>query len=79
MLVYRLQLLFEADKHCQGELEAMRKRHKDRFLEATADLRARHKTVAKRVKVLEAQLLRNSVSLLILYVHHLQLSACQVQ
>ena len=50
----------------------MRKRHKDRFLEATADLRARHKTVAKRVKVLEAQLLRNSVSLCSVHVKYIR-------
>ncbi len=57
-----LQLLFEADKHCQRELEAMRQRHRARFQEATADLRVKHKAVVKRMKALEAQLLRNSVS-----------------
>ncbi len=57
-----LQLLFEAEKHCQRELEAMRQRHKARFQEATADLRVKHKAVVKRMKALETQLLRNSVS-----------------
>ncbi len=57
-------MLFGADKRCQRELEAMRQRHKARFQEATADLRVKHKAVVKRMKVLEVQLLRNSVSLI---------------
>ena len=39
----------------------MRERHKHKFLEATAALRSQHKTLAKRVKLLETQLLKNSV------------------
>ena len=55
------QLLFESESRCRRELQAMRDRHKQRFLEATSDLRSRHKVVAKRAKVLEMQLIKNSV------------------
>lgn len=41
----------------------MRERHKLRFVEATAELRSRHKAMAKRVRALEVQLSRNSVRL----------------
>ena len=42
----------------------MRERHKQRFVEATAELRLRHRAMAKRVRALEMQLLKNSVRLL---------------
>lgn len=57
----RLQkLLVEADSHCHHELQAMRERHKQRFTEATAKLRTQHRSLAKRSKALEMQLLKNS-------------------
>lgn len=40
----------------------MRERHKERFVDATAELRMRHRAMAKRVKALEMQLSRNTVS-----------------
>ena len=55
------QLLCEAEEGGHSELQAMRERHKHKFLEATAALRSQHKTLAKRVKLLETQLLKNSV------------------
>lgn len=38
----------------------MRERHKQRFTEATAKLRTQHRSLAKRSKALEMQLLKNS-------------------
>ena len=46
----------------------MRERHKQRFVEATAELRLRHRAMAKRVRALEMQLLKNSVRMLLIYV-----------
>ena len=40
----------------------MRERHKERFMEATADLRSKLKVTTKRIRLLETQLLKNSVS-----------------
>ena len=57
-----LQLLFEGEASSRRDLQAMRERHKQRFVEATAQLRSRHKAMAKRVRALEMQLSRNSVS-----------------
>ena len=45
----------------------MRERHKHRFVEATAELRLRHRAMAKRVRALEVQLLKNTVRLLLIY------------
>ena len=56
------QMVFEAETKCRHELQAMRERHRERFLEATAKLRSQHKTLAKRAKALEQQLAKNSVS-----------------
>ena len=55
-------MVFEAETKCRHELQAMRERHRERFLEATAKLRSQHKTLAKRAKALEQQLAKNSVS-----------------
>ena len=41
----------------------MRERHRQRFLDATAKLKEQHKNVVKRNKILELQLIKNSVSL----------------
>lgn len=56
-----MQLCLESEARCHRELRAMRERHKQRFVEATAELRMRHKSMAKRVKALEIQLSRNTV------------------
>lgn len=56
------QLVFQADDERRSELQAMRDRHKQRFTEATAKLRSQHKALGKRVRALETQLLKNSVS-----------------
>ncbi|KAL5457399.1 hypothetical protein EMCRGX_G034651 [Ephydatia muelleri] len=54
------KMVFEAEAKCRHELQAMRDRHRERFLEATAKLRSQHKTLAKRTKALEQQLAKNT-------------------
>ncbi len=53
--------MFDSDARRRRELQAMRDRHKQKFMEATATLRAQYKTMTKRAKALEMQLIRNSV------------------
>ena len=55
------QLVFQAGEQRRHELQAMRDRHKERFIEATAKLRSQHKALGKRVRLLESQLMKNSV------------------
>ena len=50
------------DKKLRTELSSMRERHHVRFRDATAKLRDQHKEVMRRNKLLEKQLLKNSVS-----------------
>ena len=54
--------MVEAERRCRHELQAMRERHRARFMEATAKLRSQYKNLAKRARALESQLTRNSVS-----------------
>ena len=56
------QVVVEAERRCRQELQAMRERHRVRFMEATAKLRSQYKSLAKRARALETQLTKNSVS-----------------
>lgn len=56
------KVVVKADQRCRQELQAMRERHRARFMEATAKLRSQYKHLAKRARALETQLGRNSVS-----------------
>ena len=58
-----VQVVVEAERRCRQELQAMRERHRARFMEATAKLRSQHKSLAKRARALETQLTKNSVSI----------------
>ena len=63
MLIFMYcQVVVEAEKRCRLELQAMRERHRARFIEATAKLRSQYKSLAKRAQGLESQLTKNSVS-----------------
>lgn len=57
-----VQVVIEAERRCRQELQAMRERHRVRFMEATAKLRSQYKNLAKRARALETQLTKNSVS-----------------
>lgn len=61
-IYYYLKVVLESERRCRQELQAMRERHRSRFVEATAKLRSQYKSLAKRSRALESQLSRNSVS-----------------
>ena len=62
VFVVYFQVVLEAERRCRQELQAMRERHRARFVEATAKLRNQYKNLAKRARSLESQLTKNSVS-----------------
>jgi chromosome segregation ATPase len=63
----RLQkVVVETERRCRQELQAMRERHRARFLDATAKLRSQYKNLAKRARALETQLTRNSDAMMAL-------------
>ncbi|CAI8014525.1 Centrosomal protein of 85 kDa [Geodia barretti] len=53
------KVIVEAERRCRQELQAMRERHRARFVEATAKLRNQYKSLAKRARALESQLTKN--------------------
>ena len=42
-----IQVVIEAEKRCRQELQAMRERHRARFMEATAKLRSQYNSFSK--------------------------------
>jgi chromosome segregation ATPase len=60
------KVVVEAERRCRQELQAMRERHRARFVEATAKLRNQYKSLAKRARALESQLTKNSDAMMAL-------------